>query len=453
MTVGFVVAGTASGVGKTTVTLGVLRALSRRGLKVAPFKAGPDYIDPGLHRLAARRPSRNLDTWMMPPEQVADTFVRAAHGADVALVEGVMGLFDGAGDGTDAGSTAGLAKLLGLPVVLVVDAAKMAGSVAAIVHGFATLDERLTVAGVILNRVAGARHLEHLTDAIERHTSVPVLGTLGRDGELALAERHLGLVTAEDLADRSLLERMADAVAAGVDLDRLLAVAAPVNKTENAPPWPEPTVRLGVARDAAFCFAYPDNLDALARAGAEIVPFSPLTEIELPEGLDGLYLPGGYPELYAEALSQNRPMRAAIRRAAEAGLPIVAECGGLIYLSEGVTTTDGRFFPFCEVLPGPCTMQSKRVALGYRRVTVTSAGPFGAEGAQLRGHEFRYSELDDGRFEQNGVSRTLSLSDRLGRKAVGEGYRIFNTWASYAHVMLSADVADNWVRFLADRRR
>ncbi|MBI5135975.1 MAG: cobyrinate a,c-diamide synthase [Nitrospirae bacterium] len=452
MTVGFTVAGTASGAGKTTVTLGLLRLLRRRGLKVAPFKAGPDYIDPGLHRLAAGRPSRNLDSWMMPWDTLAASFAHAAHGADVALLEGVMGLFDGAGDGTGRGSTASLAKGLGLPVLLVVDASGMAGSVAAVVHGFATLDPDLRIAGVVLNRVAGASHLEHLADAI-RPTGVPLLGHLGRDADIAIPSRHLGLTTAEDLADHTLFERLADHVEAGLDLDALLAAAAPVATRLARHDWPPPRVRLGVARDAAFCFAYPDTLDALAQAGAEIVPFSPLAEVALPDGLDGLYLPGGYPELAAAALSANGAMLGAVRAACAGGMPVFAECGGLIYLSQGIHTTDGRFFPFCGVLPAPCRMNERRVALGYRTLTVTGAGPLGEVGAELKGHEFRYSEVDRDALAAHGVATTLRLTDRLGRGDGGDGYRVHNTWASYAHVLVTDPVARHWVALLEANRR
>jgi cobyrinic acid a,c-diamide synthase len=463
MSVGFLLAGTASGVGKTTVTLGLLRALKRRGLKVAPFKAGPDYIDPGLHRLAAGRPSRNLDTWMMPPEHLAASMAAGARGADVVLVEGVMGLFDGAGatgatgateneavSGPDSGSSADLAVRLGLPVILVVDAARMAGSVAALVHGFATLHDTVRVAGVILNRVASDNHLNHLTESISRHTQVPVLGHLRRDGALSIAERHLGLITADDLLDRAALDRMADAVEAGVDLDALLKAAGPVGPFLEPSPWPTPKVRIGIARDATFCFVYPQSLEALAAAGAEIVPFSPLTEIELPEDLDGLYLPGGYPELAAAALSANRPMRDAIKKAADGGLPIVAECGGLIYLSEGIRTVDGRFHDLCGVLPAPCEMHPKRVALGYRQLTLTENGPFGPSGTVLRGHEFRYSEID--RTALDTLSQPLMVSDRRGRPCATDGYRVGNVWASYAHLVVTEEVAVHWVNYLMQKR-
>jgi cobyrinic acid a,c-diamide synthase len=450
MTRGLVVAGTGSGVGKTTVTLGLMGALRRKGLAVAPFKAGPDFIDPGLHRLAAGRPSRNLDTWMMAPGALAAAFARGCAGADVAVVEGVMGLFDGALGRAEAGTTAHLAKRLGLPVVLVVDARGMAGSAAAVVKGFACLDPRLTLAGVVLNRVASDSHLGFLKDAIEGRAGVPVLGHLMRDEGLAIPERHLGLTTAEDLGPGGPLDVMAERMAAGVDLDRLLALAAPCGGGEvSLPRVPRPRLRLGVARDVAFCFCYPDTLERLAEAGVAAVPFSPLADPALPPDLDGLYLPGGYPELHAAALAANAPMRAAVAKAAGAGLPVYAECGGLMYLSRGIHDAEGAFHPMCGVLPAECRMGTRRAALGYREVTVTEAGPLGPAGARLKGHEFHYSQIDADALARAGVATTLSLARRGGGSPQAEGWRVGRTWATYAHVMLTRAAARAWARELA----
>ncbi|MDH5526028.1 MAG: cobyrinate a,c-diamide synthase [Nitrospirota bacterium] len=444
----FLIAGTRSGVGKTTVALGLMGALASRGLAVAPFKAGPDFIDPGLHRLAAGRPSRNLDSWMMPPAAVAASFARGLRGHDVAVVEGVMGLFDGAAGDDLSGSSADLARRLGIPVILVVDASGMAASVAAVVHGFATLDPDVNVAGVILNRVASPNHLEHLVDALNAHTTIPVLGHLPRDVGISLPERHLGLVTAEDLSDEGVLTRMAERVAEGVDVDRLLALT-----TITPPPapavvsLPEPVVRIGVARDAAFCFIYPDTVEALEAAGARIVPFSPLSDPSLPE-VDALYLPGGYPELHGEALSANVPMLEAVRGAAGTGMPIYAECGGLVYLSQGVTRPDGATFGFCGVLPARCRLLEQRAALGYREIAVTADGPLGQAGSTLRGHEFHYAEIDRAALESSGVSTTLTLARRGGKGARAEGYRVDNVLATWAHVLADHRVAADWVAFV-----
>lgn len=465
----FLVAGTRSGVGKTTVTLGLMGALRRRGLSVAPFKAGPDFIDPGLHALAAGRPSRNLDTWMLSPQAVADGFSRGcqrgAGGAgeagtvDVAVVEGVMGLFDGARGADAAGSSADLAKFLNIPVILVVDASGMAASVAAVVHGYATLDPALRVAGVILNRVASGQHLAHLAEALAAHVSVPLLGYLGRAPELAIPERHLGLVTAGELADTGVLERIAERVEKGVDLERLLAVTATslptppasVSTPESLPVATRKKVRLGVARDAAFCFIYPETLEALEQAGAEVMPFSPLVDAALPE-VDGLYLPGGYPEVHGAALSANRAMREQVRRAVADGTPVYAECGGLIYLSEGIHLADGTFYPFCGVLPAPCRLQEKRAALGYREVTLLADAPLGAAGDVLRGHEFHYATIDTAALEQAGVSTSFAVARRGGgggeTESRPEGYRTGNLLATWCHLPVTPAMAVRWVEHL-----
>ncbi len=453
-TAGFIVAAPSSGAGKTTVTLGLMGALTRRGLAVAPFKAGPDYIDPGLHRLVAGRSSQNLDTWMMGQKRVQAAFAAGAADADVAVVEGVMGLFDGGRGDNSAGSTAHLAATLNLPVVLVVDCAGMADSVAAVVHGFATLDTRVAVCGVILNRVASKRHLEFLTDALARRTNVPVLGHLMREQTLSLPSRHLGLVTAQEMGKDAVFERIIDQVAAGVDLDALLAVAGKVETgSVETPVAVDPVVRLGVATDAAFSFVYPDNLKALAQAGAEIVPFSPLADKALPERLDGLYLPGGYPEIHAAQLSANSGMRQAIKAASENDLWVFAECGGLIYLSEGVTDQAGEFHPFCGVLPARCTMEDKRVALGYREITLSEDHLLGKKGAVLKGHEFRYSRVDEAALDKKGVSRTLTLARRGGGSPRAEGFLMRRTVATYAHLVLTDDAAASWVAHLRQTNR
>jgi len=452
-TCGLLISGTGSGVGKTTVALGLMGAFARKGLKVAPFKAGPDFIDPGLHRLAAGRPSRNLDTWMMPWRALQGAFARGCAGADVAVVEGAMGLFDGARGRSQAGTSAHLARRLGLPVLLVVDARGMAGSAAAVVRGFATLDPKVRLAGVVLNRVAGTSHLAHLREAIERRARVPVLGWLLREAGLAIPERHLGLTTAGDLQGDAVLARIAGAVAEGLDLERVLAAAAPLRPQDPAPRRdPAPRLRLGVARDAAFCFLYPDTLERLAEAGVAAVPFSLLADGAPPAGVDGLYLPGGYPELHAAALAANVAMREGIRSAAKAGLPVYAECGGLMYLSQGITDADGAFHPMCGVLPARCRMLERRAALGYREVTVDAAGPLGATGARLKGHEFHYSEIDADALARAGVARTLTLARRGGAGARPEGWRVGRAWATYAHVMLTREAARAWAAELARGR-
>jgi cobyrinic acid a,c-diamide synthase len=432
---GLVIAGTHSGAGKTTLTLGLLAAWRRRGVAVQPFKVGPDFIDPGHHARAAGRPSYNLDGWMLPREENLRIFRRHADDADLAVVEGVMGLFDGYDGTSEAGSTAQMAKWLGLPVILLVDARSMARSAAALVHGFATFDPDLTLAGVVFNRVGSVTHLDYLRQALE---SVPggvrCFGGLPRETELAIPERHLGLVTTEDHPlEGAYLEGLADLVARHLDLDGLLAALAPAPLEPIPAPSasPAPVVRLGVARDRAFCFYYPDNLEWLAGFGAEIVPFSPLDDREIPPDLHGLYLGGGYPELFAPQLSANQAMRRIIRERAAAGLPIYAECGGLMYLCREIADLEGQPHAMAGVLPFSVRMLPRLKSLGYREVTLTGEGLLGPAGTRIRGHEFHYSEIVAAPLE---LPRLYRLTARRGGEPVSEGYTLNQVLASYVHL-------------------
>ena len=422
---GIVVAGTHSGSGKTTVTLGLMAALARRGLSVQPFKCGPDFIDPTLHRLATGRCSRNLDLWMSGAPFVRDCFARHGATAEIAVVEGVMGCFDGG-----AASSAALAKALGLPLVLVVDVRSMAESVAALVRGFESLDPEVNLAGVILNRVGSPRHLELLAGALAEHCRAELLGTLPRDAAFTIPDRHLGLHMGEEAPiGPEALARLAETVAAHIDLDRLLrlsgtAPARPVPQDGHEPGGEK--IRIGVARDRAFCFYYEDNLDLLRAAGAELVEFSPLTDAALPEGLHGIYLGGGYPELYAAQLAANTSMRQAIRAWSETGRPLYAECGGFMYLSQGIVDLEGQNFAMAGVFPVQARMQKGRSSLGYREATVKGDTLFGPPGTVLRGHEFHYSFIDP---MPEAVERIYRLAD--GRE---EGYRIRNTLGGYLHL-------------------
>jgi len=443
---GLVIAGTQSGVGKTTVTLGLLAALRRRGLVVQPFKVGPDFIDPGHHTRAAGRISRNLDGWMLSRETNEALFRHQARDADVAVVEGVMGLFDGYDGLSEAGSTAQMAKWLGLPVLLVVDARSMARSAAALVHGFASFDPELTMAGVIFNRIGSATHLEYLQQAMLPLKGVRCFGGLPRDQEMAIPERHLGLATTEDhpLED-AYLNHLADWLEAHLDLDGLFKALPLLDLPEEPTPEAAPTtVRLGVARDRAFCFYYPENLELLAESGAELVPFSPLNDRELPTGLHGIYLGGGYPELYAAQLAANSGMRQAIRACAAAGFPIYAECGGLMYLAREIRDLEGQGHPMAGVFPFTVRMLPRLKALGYREVTLAATGLLGPAGIKARGHEFHYSEMEG---EPIGVPRIYRLTSRKGGEAVAEGYCEHNVLASYVHLHFGSnpDVARSLV--------
>jgi cobyrinic acid a,c-diamide synthase len=448
---GLVIAGTQSGVGKTTLTLGLLAALRRRGLLVQPFKVGPDFIDPGHHSRAAGRVSRNLDGWMLSREANEALFSRQASQVDVAVVEGVMGLFDGYNGLSEAGSTAQVAKWLRLPVLLVVDARAMARSAAALVHGFATFDPELILAGVVFNHVGSAGHLAYLRQALAQLEGIKCWGGLPRNRELAIPERHLGLATAEDHPlDDGYLTQLADLMEAHLDLDGLLAALPRVPLTREEPqPAAPATVRLGVARDAAFCFYYPENLELLARFGAELVPFSPLSDRELPADLHGLYLGGGYPELKASQLSANEAMRRAVREGAAAGLPIYAECGGLMYLAEEITDLQGERHPMAGALPLQVRMLPRLKALGYREITLAAAGPLGPPGTRARGHEFHYSELTR---EPPGLKRLYLIAGRRGGEPAAEGYYCNQVLASYVHLHFGSnpEVARNLANFCRD---
>ena len=430
---GFVVAGPASGVGKTTVTLALMAVYRKRGLCVQPFKCGPDFIDSGHHTRVCGRPSRNLDGWMLSADVNGGVFGRSASGADVCIVEGVMGLFDGASAKCEAGSTAEMAKLLGLPVVLVVDASSVARSVAALVHGFETFDPKVKMLGVIFNKVGGPAHYALLRDAVESTCGSVALGYLPRDEQIQIPERYLGLFTAgEDLLPNASLAHLAEMAEANIDVEKLLEYAAPFVSLPVAPgsAAASPRLRLGVARDRAFCFYYEDNLDALRAAGAEIVEFSPLLDTALPAGLDALYFGGGYPELYAGGLSTRRQMLAGVKKFADEGGTIYAECGGLMYLADKIITRQGETFSMAGVLPLAVQMTDHLVNFGYAEVCLAKDCLWGSAGTCARGHSFHCSTIT----ESGPMDQTYRVSYTLAKRVEAEGFRIQNVLASYIHL-------------------
>jgi cobyrinic acid a,c-diamide synthase len=432
------IAGTASGVGKTTVVVGLTRALRARGLRVAVFKCGPDYLDPTYHARAAGRPSQNLDGWMMGRDAVLATFARAASGMDIALVEGVMGLFDGASPTSEEGSAAEIAKWLDAPVLVVVDASGMARTIAAIAHGFAGYDREIKVAGLVANRVGSRGHLELLRQA---EATLPIVGGLPEDPALRFPERHLGLVRADEAAvSDAVLDLLGERVREWLDVDTILDLArgaASLPPATEVRPKAASACRIGIAFDDAFHFYYEDNLRRLEEQGAELVRFSPIRDRALPD-VDGLYLGGGYPEAHAEALSQNRQMLEDVRALAVVGGPIYAECGGLMYLSEGIRTLDGRLHPMVGLVAGRAAMRDRLQSLGYVEVETRERSLLGPAGLRFRGHEFRYSELEAG---EPGDARLYTVRRRWNGATFQEGYLRGSVLASYVHAHWASNPA------------
>ena len=432
-----VIAGTQSGVGKTTVTLALLAALNARGRRVQAFKVGPDFIDPGHHTAATGRPSRNLDGWMLEGSVNRAIFLRAAADADISVIEGMMGLFDGSSPTAERGSTAEMAKLLDSPVLLVIDGSAMARSAAAMALGYARFDRDLRVAGVLFNRISGDKHFRLLKQAMEAYTDLSVVGYMRADPEVRIGDRHLGLVTAIEQGRSSLYERLGRAAAETVDLDQIEALAgsgdeleiiassrgAPKRSSDNSP------VRVGIAYDPAFCFYYPDNLELLEAEGAELVRFSPLNDQVLP-AIDLLYLGGGYPELYGDRLARNAAMRKAVRAFAERGGTIYAECGGMMYLTQAIRDFDGRSHEMVGLFPAEAVMKRPGLTLGYRELRVTRPCVLGDAGLIARGHEFHYSSL----VPTGPLEYACTLTDARGQARGQDGLIVGNTLALYTHL-------------------
>ncbi|NEN96994.1 MAG: cobyrinate a,c-diamide synthase, partial [Moorea sp. SIO3I7] len=424
-----IIAGERSGVGKTTVTLALLSYLSKCNYKIQSFKVGPDYIDPMFHQRVTGRPCRNLDPVLTSEDYVKDCFYRHCQGVDSALIEGVMGLFDGASGKDDFASTAHVARLLDIPVLLVLDCSRLSRSVAAIAYGYQSFDPRITIAGVVLNRVGSSRHLELLKDALEP-LHIPVLGELQRQDNITIPDRHLGLIpTAEITQLDALINRLADLGQNCFNwehLDSQLKVGhqQPLTSTNQQPAL----IRIAVACDRAFSFYYQDNLDSLEQLGAELVYWSPLTDTTLPPDIQGMYFGGGFPEVFAEQLAENTSARESVRTAIESGMPTYAECGGLMYLGEQITDFDGKSWSMVGVLP-TVTVMGKSLTLGYRQATALVDGPLLPVGATVWGHEFHRSHLtvmpSNPLFELRGYNQ---------RKVGVEGWQVYQLHASYVHL-------------------
>lgn len=427
---GFLIAGTHSGCGKTTVALALMRAFARRGLRVAPFKCGPDYIDPSHHRRAAGRESVNLDCRMMGKPAVLQNWDLFASDAQVAVVEGVMGLFDGVSSGIPEGSSAEIAALLDLPVILVVDAGGMAGSIAPMVAGYANWKPEVKIAGVIANNTGSDRHERILADALECAGLPPLIGSFPRREEWRLPERYLGLVPGEESPmDDSFLELLGKIAGERVDLTALLERTRRPRPHFRPRPRVKKTARLAIARDRAFHFYYPDQLLRMEEAGIELLPFSPLEDRNLPENVQGILLGGGFPELFAERLELNVSMRRAIREFSLRDGLIYAECGGYMYLMDALVDREGKRHEMCGIVPCEAVMSGRLRALGYRSVIAEAPTCFGGKGDVFRGHEFHYSEAPE---TDSPLWRSFNSAGNPAPS--GNGYRIRRTFGSYVHL-------------------
>jgi cobyrinic acid a,c-diamide synthase len=439
-----VVSGIGSGVGKTTVATGLMAALRRRGLRVGSAKVGPDFIDPGYHAVATGRPGRSLDAWLSGEELLAPLAASAGGDVDVLVVEGVMGLFDGSGEPGVDGSTADVARRLAAPVVLVLDVWTMSGSVAAIVHGFRDFDPGVRIAGVVLNRVAGVGHATLCREALEP-LGVPVLGAIAHDDRLTWRDRHLGLVPVAEHqgAVRSAVDRIAAVIDSQCDLEALvrLANSAPGRVVAALPHVPRVgDVRVAVAGGPSFNFVYPENLALLVEAGAELAYFDPLSDTALPEGSAALYAAGGFPEVFARALSENHSLNQAVRQALADGLVTWAECGGLLWLCESL---DGH--PMIGAIPARARM-TDRLTIGYRSATTRVESPIGSAGTELRGHEFHQSALEP-------AGDALDLWSRFGGGRAG--HATTTLFASYLHQHLAAspEIVERFIATAVRSRR
>ena len=495
-----VIAGTQSGSGKTTLVTGLLAALKARGLRVQSYKVGPDYIDPGFHRLASGRPAHNLDTWLVGEERLPTLFAESFGEADIAVIEGVMGLYDGGRQGVS--STAEIAKLLDAPVLLAIDCKSMGASAAAIALGFRAYDPDVNIAGVLLNRLGSATHEEMIRTAMDG-IGMPVYGAVHRDDSLHLSERHLGLTPTTEVAAAETVKKMGKAALAQVAVAKIVELAKSTGALKLPPPSPrgggprsgggggegtavrnaensrrrecqstffdenlavsshdlpsppsqsrcarqlprkgslsECSLRIAVAQDAAFSFYYPTSLAVLERLGAELVPFSPLDDETLPDGIAGVLLGGGFPEMFAEKLAANTSMRASIRAAAEQGLPIYAECGGYMYLMTELVDFDGRAHAMCGVFPGRAVMTKRLQMVGYVTARMETDTVLGPAGTELRGHEFHFSqeEATDAAAEKatsDALARPFTFTKLRNGATYGAGQVFKNVLGSYLHI-------------------
>lgn len=451
-----VIAATQSGSGKTTIVTGLLAALKEKGSKVQSYKVGPDYIDPGYHEIASGRPGHNLDTWLVTEEKLAEIFARTADDADIAIIEGVMGLYDGGKNGIS--STASVAKLLDAPVLLVINAKSMGESAAALALGFKQYDPTVNIAGVILNRLGSPTHRQMIEEALER-LDIPVFGAVGRNDKMNMPERHLGLLPVqENNSEAEVVAEIGRTVGASVDIEKIIGLAesAPEIELPARNTLPEKRrARIAVARDDAFTFYYPESIYQLEISGAEIIPFSPLHDREIPEA-DGLILGGGFPEMFASELYGNESMRASIGEAAKSGMPIYAECGGFMYLMKEMVDFDGNHFPMTGIIPGSVTMNKKLQTVGYVAATMEKDTVLGRKGTVLHGHEFHFSsECAPENINPEEYPRAFTFQRMRKIPPYLAGYAKDNILGSYLHLHFagSPEAARSFVDKCAEYRQ
>lgn len=441
-----VIAGTGSGVGKTTLTIGIMSALKQKGLTVQGFKCGPDYIDPSYHTAVSGRKSRNLDSWMLTKQTLKEVLHKGSHGADISIIEGVMGFYDGKDPTSDEGSTAHISVMTESPVLLVVPCNAMARSAAAIVKGFQLFNEDVNIVGVIANQVGSEGHYQLVKKAVEQECNIPVVGYLTKEVELTIPERHLGLIPSIERGELNpFFDRMGKLVSETIDLDQLydISLTTPTmdQQSELFKRKRETVVKLAVARDEAFNFYYEENLELLESFGAELCFFSPLAGEKLPKDVHGLYIGGGFPEEYAEKLSKLTDVKTSIKQAIEAGIPTFAECGGFMYLCESMITSDKREHSMVGVLPGVISMTDRLAAIGYREVSGLNDNFLFNADEKVRGHEFHYSTY------ASSVSMNAAFETQGRERTTTEGIVTKNLVAGYTHLHFAScpSVAKRWI--------
>ncbi|MGZ5484532.1 MAG: cobyrinate a,c-diamide synthase [Nitrososphaeraceae archaeon] len=451
-----IIAGTTSGVGKTSITLGILYILKNLGFKIQSFKIGPDFIDPSYHHFVTNSPSYNLDSWLMGKKGLINTFEKYTIGKDIAVIEGVMGLFDGAGGKNNFASTAQIAKILNSPIILVIDASKAARSIAAIAYGFMKFEKGLKIKGIILNKISSNRHFHFIKDAFENKIKIPIVGVIYRNQELIFSERHLGLIPREELDDkrRRVILNSAKILSESLDAEKIVSLIRPLQnekvrkkKIDTGKEQNMQSIKIAVALDESFNFYYQENLDTLQKKGAQLIFFSPLNDLRLPDEVDGIIIGGGFPEILARNLSRNQSMMRAIKKIAESQIPIYAECGGLMYLSksikEGTSSYKNDKIPESKVnfnktyrmigLIDAITKMTDQLTLNYTQGKVINESLFGNIN-RVRGHEFHFSVMEN---ISNDSKFSYYLNKGKGITNQKDGIIVYNTLASYTHLHFS----------------